>query len=80
MISMHERFNLGIQVRHVHHPQIKNEDEPSNESSEESVQSSSLDRSSEKYSETESESGEVSHSSENPSISSGGNVIVQLSD
>ena len=52
----------------------------SNNNSENSLCSSSLEESSDTDSQTESESGEVGQSSENLSISTGGNVTDQLSD
>ena len=52
----------------------------SNNKSENSLCSSSLEESSDTDSQTESESGEVGQSSENLSISTGGNVTDQLSD
>ena len=80
MKSQHEAMNLGVLLERESNDKETfssvQEDLDAHKSSEESFSITSLEESLE----TESESGEVCISSENLSISSGGNVIVQLSD
>ena len=80
MKSQHEAMNLGVLLERESNDKETfssvQEDLDAHKSSEESFSITSLEESLE----TESESGEVCISSEYLSISSGGNVIVQLSD